>query len=153
MTFTIEYFTTYIHSLIASFTLILQTCTFFLIKPVQCKSGVSQGSVLGPLFFVQNKQPKLKTSNTHVVISKSVVQCSHIEVQPLVHKGPSLSLLRVQARVFGILVDQVGADGTRLPQAETIVVQGGDGVLGVDLENKIIHYRLHSNLFYWYKDS
>lgn len=70
-----------------------------------------------------------------VVVGEAGVEGADVEVEALVDEGALLRVLRVQGVALAVLVGQVGDDGAALPQREAVVDEGGDRVLGVDLED------------------
>jgi len=67
----------------------------------------------------------------------------HVEVETLVDDGPLDRVFRVESVIFGVLVDEVAADGAALVQSETVIDDRWDGVLRIDLDEFGSHLLAH----------
>lgn len=75
-----------------------------------------------------------------VVVGESLVDGADIEVEALVDDGTLLGVLRVQRIGLAVLLHQIDDDGVRLPQNESVVIDRGHGVLGIELLKILSYY-------------
>ena len=61
-----------------------------------------------------------------------LVEDSHFKVESLVNPGSCLGVLGVKLVICPVLIHQISSNGPGLVHHEVSVLQGGDGVLGVE---------------------
>lgn len=72
------------------------------------------------------------------VVGKTLIKCAHVKVQALMDLSTLLHILWVQRIILAVFLDQVKLNCTGFPQSESVVVDGGDRVLRIDLERREI---------------
>ena len=77
---------------------------------------------------------KFKWKITYVDLSEALVEDAHVEVETLVDESPDFGIFRIESVIFGVLVDEVAADGATLVQNEIIIDDRRNVVLRIDLD-------------------
>ena len=78
-------------------------------------------------------------ANHYVNLAEAMVKDAHVKVESLIDQGTCSRILRVESIVLPVFIDQISTNGPALVQVETIVVDGRDVVLRVDLEEFRFH--------------
>ena len=79
-----------------------------------------------------------RISPTYTAVEQSLVECAHVEVQPLIDDGPQLGVSRIEgAALPSVGGDQVGSCSATLADDKVAVNKDRDGMLRVQLEHHL----------------